>query len=64
MKKIHLVRTVAEHMVDNDLFEEDVLNDLVTDTPKLSQAPLELEKAKIEAEKAVKIEKKPKSKPK
>ena len=50
MRKIPLVRTVTEHMVDNGIFEENILSDLVTDLPRLSQAQLELEKARIEAE--------------
>ena len=37
-------------MVDNDIFNKSVLDDLVSDVPKLSKAPIELEKLKIEAQ--------------
>ena len=57
MRKIQLIITVAEHMVDDDIFEEDVLNDLATDSPGLSPVQVELKKAKIETKKVVEIEK-------
>ncbi len=44
MRKIQLVIIVVELMVDKDNFEEDVLNNLVTNSSGLSQAQLELEK--------------------
>ena len=34
MRKPKLVRIVAEHMVDNETFEEDVLDDLVSESPR------------------------------
>lgn len=37
-------------MVDNDIFDEDVLLGFLADTSELSQTRLELEKAKIDAE--------------
>lgn len=36
-------------MVDNDIFEESMLDDLATGATGLSQTQLELEKAKVEA---------------
>lgn len=48
MWKLHLVRIVSEHMVDNDIFEESTLDNLETGATGLSQTQLELEKAKVE----------------
>lgn len=56
MRKTQLVRIVAEHMVDNDVFDVEELCQLSIDTSELSQAHLELEKAKIEAEAKVRGE--------
>ena len=55
MRKTQLIKIVSEHMVDNDVFEERILDDLETDSPSLSHAQVELEKARIEMEK-VRIE--------
>lgn len=49
LKKVELVMISAEHVVDNDIFE-DVLCTLAAESSVLSQAQLELENAKIEAE--------------
>ena len=50
MRKTQLIRVVSEDMVDNDIFDKSVLNDLVSDTPELSKAQIELEKLKIKAQ--------------
>ena len=61
MRKNILIRTIAEHMVDEDIFEAEILEDLpiqsMTMTPEQTeleksqiQAKLELEKAQLEQE--------------
>lgn len=49
MRKAQLIRIVSEHMVYNDIFDEDVLLRFLADTSELSQTQLEIEKAKNDA---------------
>lgn len=56
MRKTQLVRIVAEHMADNDVFDVEELCQLSIDMSELLQAHLELKKAKIEAEAKVRAE--------
>lgn len=48
MIKASLVKVIAEHMVNNDIFEDEILNQLLVDVQEMSQAQFELEKAKID----------------
>ena len=50
MRKHELVRKVAEHMVDKNVFEEAVLEDLPTEVLRMTPEQTELEKIKIQAQ--------------
>lgn len=43
MRTASLVRVIAEHMVDNDISEEEILNQLSVDVQEMSQSQIELE---------------------
>lgn len=47
MRKSNLVRTIAEHMVYINIFEEEILNQLLIDVQEMYQAQIELEKASL-----------------
>ena len=49
MRKHELVRKIAEHMVDENVFEEAVLEDLPTEI-RMTPEQIELEKIKIQAQ--------------
>lgn len=55
MRKTQLVRVVSEDMVENEVFDRSVLDNLVSEVPQLSEAQIELEKLKIEAETQIKL---------
>lgn len=48
-RKTQLAKIIAEHMVDNDVFDDEVLSQFPVETPELSQSQVEIEKARIEA---------------
>lgn len=48
-RKSILVRTISEHMEDNNIFEEEILSQLPIDVEVMSRAQIELEKARIAA---------------
>ena len=50
MKKHELVRKIARHMVDENVFEEAVLEELPTEIIKMTPEEIELEKIKIQAQ--------------
>ena len=50
MRKHELVRKIAEHMVDENLFEEAVLEELPTEIIRMTPEQIELEKIKIQAQ--------------
>ena len=50
MKKHELVRKLAEHMVDENVFEEAVLEDLPTEVLRMTPEQIELKKIKIQAQ--------------
>ena len=50
MRKHELVRKIAEHMVDENVFEGAVLEDLPTEILRMTPEPIELEKIKIQAQ--------------
>lgn len=47
MRKVNVVRGIAEHMSDNDVFEEETLSQLQVDTQELPPMQKELEKTRI-----------------
>lgn len=49
MRKSQLMRIIAEHMVDNDRFDEEVLEDLPAEKTTMTPDQVELEKARIMA---------------
>ena len=49
MKKHELVRKVAEHMVDENVFEETALEELPREVVKMTTEQIELEKVRIQA---------------
>lgn len=49
MRKVILVRLIAEDMIDNEIFEEEILNQLPVDVQEISQAQIEPEKDKLTA---------------
>ena len=49
MRKHELVRKIAEHMVDENVFEETVLEELPTEIIRMTPEQIELEKIKIQA---------------
>ena len=49
-RKATLVRIVAEHMVDNDIFHQEILDQLPVDAREMSPNQLELEKTRITAQ--------------
>lgn len=49
MRKAILMRIRAVHIVNNDIFEEEILNQLSIDVREMSQAQIELVKTKIYA---------------
>ena len=49
MRKNELQRKIIEHMVDKDIFGEDTLIDVPDDTAKMTEAHIELEKARLQA---------------
>ena len=50
MKKHELVRKIVEHMVDENVFEEAVLEELPTEMIRMTPEQIELEKIKIQAQ--------------
>ena len=50
MKKHELVRKIVEHMVDENVFEEAVLEELPTEMIRMTPEEIELEKIKIQAQ--------------
>ena len=50
MRKHELVRKIAEHMVDENVFEEAALEELPTEITRMTPEQIELEKIKIQAE--------------
>ena len=50
MRKHELVREIARHMVDENVFEEAVLEELPTEMIRMTPEQIELEKIKIQAE--------------
>ena len=50
MRKHELVRKIAEHMVDENVFEEAALEELPTETMRMTSEQIELEKIKIQAQ--------------
>ena len=50
MKKHELVRKIARHMVDENVFEEAVLEELPTEIIRMTPEQIELEKIKIQAQ--------------
>jgi len=50
MRKANLIRLIAEHMVDNDVLPEEVMDKLPPPPLEMSQAQLELEKTRIMAQ--------------
>ena len=50
MKKHELVRKIAEHMVDENVFEETALEELPTEIIRMTPEQIELEKIKIQAQ--------------
>ena len=49
MRKHELVRKIAEHMVDENVFEEVALEELPTEIIRMTPEQIELEKVKIQA---------------
>ena len=49
VRKIRLIRTLAEHMVDEDIFEADILEDLPTESTTMTPGQIGLEKSRIQA---------------
>lgn len=47
MRKLSLVRIIAEHIVDNDISEEGMLSQLPVDIQEMYQIQIELKKARI-----------------
>ena len=45
MRKNILIRTLAEHMVDEDIFEVEILEDLPIELPNMTPEQIELEKS-------------------
>ena len=50
MRKHELVRKIAEHMVDENVFEEAALEELPTEIMRMTPEQIELEKIKIQAQ--------------
>ena len=50
MRKHELVRKIAEHMVDENVFEEAALEELPTEITRITPEQIELEKIKIQAQ--------------
>ena len=50
MRKHELVRKIAEHMVDENMFKEAVLEELPTEIIRMTPEQIELEKIKIQAQ--------------
>ena len=50
MRKLELVRKIAEHMVDENVFEEAALEELPTEIIRMTPEQIELEKVKIQAQ--------------
>ena len=50
MRKHELVRKIVEHMVDENVFEEAVLEELPTEVLRMTPEQIELEKIKIQAQ--------------
>ena len=50
MRKHELVREIARHMVDENVFEEEVLEELPTEIIRMTPEQIELEKVKIQAQ--------------
>ena len=50
MRKHELVRKIVEHMVDENVFEEAVLEELPTEIMRMTPEQIELEKIKIQAQ--------------
>lgn len=48
-RKANIIKVIAEHVVDNDVFEEDMLQQVQMDTQELTPTKLKLEKARIAA---------------
>ena len=44
MRKSRLIRTIAEHMVDEDIFEVEILEDLPIESTTMTPEQIELEK--------------------
>ena len=49
MRKNRLIRTIAEHMVDEDIFEAEILEDLPIESTTMTPEQIELEKSRIQA---------------
>ena len=50
MRKYELVRKIAEHMVDENVFEEAALEELPREVVKMTTEQIELEKVRIQAQ--------------
>ena len=50
MRKDELVRKITEHMVDENVFEETILEELLRETATMTPEQVELEKARIQME--------------
>ena len=50
MRTHELVRKIAEHMVDENMFEEAALEELPTEIIRMTPEQIELEKIKIQAQ--------------
>lgn len=50
MRKDRLIRVIAKHMVDENIFEEAILGELPSEPIKMTPEQVELEKARIQAQ--------------
>lgn len=57
MRKTNIIKIIAEHIVDNDILEEDILDQL-QETQELMSTQIELEKARIITRKKLKSSRK------
>ena len=53
MRKHELVRKIAVHMVDENMFEEAALEELPTEIIRMTPEQIELEKIKIQAQREI-----------
>lgn len=48
-RKTQIARIIVEYMVNNDVFDDNVLSQFSTETPEFSQSQVEIKKARIKA---------------